>query len=82
MPKGGPHKVRAKVPRATAPDPAPASGREALIHIVNVLGPNSFGCAVNTCDGCDYEGNEALMTARRALGIPDGTKLDPRHWPP
>ena len=66
---------------AAPADDAPLSEHDALVHIVNVLGPNSFGCPTNTCDGCDWEGNEALLTARRALGISDGTTLNPRRWP-
>lgn len=49
--------------------------RDALEHVVRVMGPKVPPC----CIGCEYEWNEALTTAReavtpnvRAKGAPDG----------
>ena len=52
--------------------------RAALEQIVRVLGPNKFGCSENLCQGCTYEGGEALRLAREALGVVPGEKLQKR----
>ena len=52
--------------------------RATLEQIVRVLGPNAFGCSVNQCQGCTYEGGEALRLAREALGVAPKVKLPPR----
>ena len=48
----------------------------ALVEIRNVLGPDSFGCGQETCEGCQAEGAEALRIANEALGFASGQSTD------
>jgi hypothetical protein len=49
------------------PRGAEARLREALQHVLDVLGPNGGTCRENVCEGCKYEMTEAVDTARAAL---------------
>jgi hypothetical protein len=49
-------------------EPATARAyRQALVQIVNVLGPDRVDCPENGCEGCAAESDEALRLARKVL---------------
>lgn len=45
--------------------------KQAFKEIISVLGPYPWSCPCSKCEGCDFEINEALMTAINAYtGLP------------
>jgi uncharacterized protein (DUF1501 family) len=51
--------------------------REALEHVVRVMGPKAPPC----CDGCETERTEALSTARDVLAPPNAVLTGPARRP-
>lgn len=60
--------ILAIVNAAALPSPSPEKYRDALQHIMQVLGPSVPETCENACEGCHYEISEALRTLRE-VGI-------------
>jgi hypothetical protein len=41
--------------------------RKRAKHVLNVLGPSGYSCPENTCEGCNYERDEAIRHLLDAL---------------